>query len=262
MRRRTYLGFAGTALGTGLAGCTDTQDAEGTVQDRQTATPTDTSAGGDPTDTATETDTETDTKTETESPTPAGEPEIVLGDGALSKQEGSYSTDAWVDVTVTNEGQGASGQITLTAQWYDGNGDYIGDAIELLPTLRAGETWAARVYAYSDQEDIEGFELDGEFETDPPVAPEGLDLTESDLTVEDEEVTVTGRVANNTGEDVDYAEANARLITADGTILSGEFTNESDVPAGETWRFEVTWFTFKRTDEIDAHDVTLNGQIY
>jgi arylsulfatase A-like enzyme len=70
------------------------------------------------------------------------------------------------------------------------------------------------------------------------------------------------RLAAVTDDVLDYLEANGRLKTSDGTILSGEFTNETDVPEGETWRFEITWFTVDRTDQVDGHDVTLAGQIY
>ena len=69
------------------------------------------------------TKTETETETETETAESEGELDIQTSPGELSVDESGYSPETYVPAEVTNEGEGASGRITLAAEWYDENGD-------------------------------------------------------------------------------------------------------------------------------------------
>jgi len=263
-----------------VAGCSgggDTEDIEN--EDTPTETPVDTGSGegqdgGDtptptetttetPTDTPTETPTETPTDTPSPTPTPAADPDIVIQDSELVVDDSGFTTETYVMATVENQGDGRSGQITLTAQWYDENGDYLNDDSEYLPTLGPGETWEARVDALTDDEEIDDYELSGEFETDPPTPPEDVELLESEHQVNnDGDVTVTGRVENNTGDELGYIGAIALLYDDSGTVLSGDWTNETDIPEGETWRFTIDWLRMGRADAVAAHEAYLNATVF
>lgn len=279
MERRKFLSTV--AVGVALAGCgsDDTEtvdDQSGNSLDGGTQTdapdPTETAAG-EATDAATEsptptdaetptqspTETPTETRTPTGTPTPAGEPEVVIQESELVVDDSGFSTETHVAATVTNEGDSPSGQVVLTARWYDENGDLLDDSSARLPTLDAGETWAARVEALSDDERIDDFELEGEFEREPPQPPADVELVESELQTGEEDVTVTGRVTNNTGDELGYVEAIAKLYDDQGRVLSGNYTNETDIPADETWRFEISWVLFARADAVADHEALLSG---
>ncbi|MFC7142771.1 FxLYD domain-containing protein [Halosimplex aquaticum] len=270
MNRRQFLATVSTTTALGLAGCGDggtetVGGGDGGVEDTATQSPTPTPAdsgtgGSTPTQTPTETptDTPTETPSPTPSPTPAGEPNVQIVESELVVEEGQWSTDTYVAATVENQGDAPSGQITLTAEWYDSNGDFLDNANQYLPILRAGETWEAHVHALSDAEKIEDYDLSGEYESTPARPPENVEIVETSHEVSDDGgVTVTGRVANNTGEEINYLEAEALLYDDSGVVLSGDWTNQSGIPKDETWRFEIEWFQFDRAERVADHNVIL-----
>ncbi|WP_436924497.1 FxLYD domain-containing protein [Halosimplex amylolyticum] len=179
-------------------------------------------------------------------------------DSELVVDEGEYSTETYVAATLENQGDAPSGQITLTAEWYDSNGDFLDNDNKYLPILRAGETWEARVHALTDDEDIDDYELSGEYDPSPAKPPEDVEIVETDHEASnDGSVVVTGRVENNTGDEISYLEAEALLYDDSGVVLDGDWTNQSGIPEGETWRFEIEWFQFDRADRVADHDVIL-----
>jgi len=274
MHRRRFLALvtAGAVAGCGsdntetVGGGDDGDGADGTPTSNPTPTQTPQTSNNDSSLTETPTETPTDTPTETPSPTPtatpAGEPDVQIVDDELVIDEGEYSTDAYVVATVENQGEAPSGQITLTADWYDDNGDFIDNDKGYLPILRAGETWEAHVHAISDAEDVADYELSGEYETTPAEPPEDIEIVETEQKVSDDGgVVISGRVENNTGEEIQYLEAEALLYDDSGVVLDGDWTNESEIPEGETWRFEIEWFQFDRADRVFDHDVILTTRL-
>ena len=128
MRRRTYLTSIALATSAGLAGCAGEGGGNGSGNEGSTPSAE-------------------ETETETETAEPEGEPDIQTSPGELSVDESGYSPETYVPAEVTNEGEGASGRITLAAEWSNENGDYLDNDTEYLQTLAAGETWLARVDA-------------------------------------------------------------------------------------------------------------------
>ena len=267
MRRRTYLTAIALTTSAGLAGCTgegggnesgnESGEGEGTggTENEESTPPTEETE----TETRTETEAETETETETETAESEGEPDIQTSPGELSVDESGYSPETYVPVEVTNEGEGASGRITLAAEWYDENGDYLNSSNEYLQTLTVGETWLARIDAVTDDEEIDDYKLTTEIEEEPPQPPADVELLESELQTGEDEVSVTGRVENNTGDDLGYIEAIARVYDNEKRVLADEYTNETGLPEGETWRFSIDRLVRYRIDEVGDHDVLLSS---
>ena len=230
MRRRRYLAFGGALL-IGLAGCSESSDEIDDPQD----TPTENDGGGGGGNDATPEGTEEPTPTE-----PPGESDVQFGDRELITDDSGYSTEVYAEIIVENVGDGPAGQITVNVDWVDADGNYLDDSTGRLPSLEAGEVWVAQVSALtSDPEEIEDFEVSGEFEDSPPVAPEGMEVTESELEVGDYSSQISG-VAENSREDViDYVEAHGKIYDDQGRVIGGGYTNETEIPAGRNWAFEI-----------------------
>ena len=256
MRRRTYLTTIALTTSAGLAGCAgeDGENASGNEESTPPAEETETETA-----TETETETETETGTETETAESEGEPDIQTSPGELSVDESGYSPETYVPAEVTNEGEGASETITLTAEWYDENGDYLNDDSEYLQTLAAGETWLVRIGALTNDEEIDDYELTTEIDEEPPQPPADVELLESELQIGEDEMSITGRVENNTGDELGYIEAIARFYDDENRVLGDEYTSETDLPEGETWRFNIDRLILYPIDEVDDHDVLLNS---
>jgi hypothetical protein len=154
MERRGYLALVGSSITVGLAGCggTDQPDDETTTAPGGTQPGGDT-VGGDETTapeggeatTTTETTTEeptTEPQT-TETQTTATEPTTAPGDVSTVVIEGSIFAGGGpgagpgkhVEVTITNEGDAASGEVTITVEWYDENGTLVATSNETAPRL-------------------------------------------------------------------------------------------------------------------------------
>lgn len=267
MRRRDYLG-ALAALGA-LAGCTEeteTIEAEddaaggGGDEDTPTATPDAATPTAEPT--ATPTDEPTATPTDSPTSTPAGEADISIEEHELVTDDSGYSVDKWVATTVTNEGDAPSGDVKLSARWYNEDGDFLDDDTERFYTLGPGETWLARVsHLGTGTEDVADYELEGEYETEAPRQPDGVELVEDEMAIAEDDVTVTGRAENGTGEEVGYLEAIAKLYDDQGRVLTSYRTNETDIPADETWRFDISFRSFDRVDAVADHAVVLDATL-
>ncbi len=254
-------GFLSTAAAVAVAGCSSEGDTEsvGTPDDGGATSSTDSRDGASETDGG-ETDggsTRDDagaTESESES---SGAPSVEIVDHELVVDEGEFTTDVYVAATVENTGDAASGAVELSAEWYDGNGDYLDDSSAYLQTLGAGERWAARVYYLgTGAEDVDGHELSGEFDSEPATFdPVGLELLDHGMKSGEDEVVIEGRVENASGEEVSYVEAVGKVYDADGVVLGDEYTNATDLPVDETWSFEMSWLGRDRVADAADHAV-------
>jgi hypothetical protein len=160
MERRGYLALVGSSITVGLAGCggTDQPDDEtttapgGTQPGGDTVGSDETTApeGGEATTTA-ETTTEepttepqtTETQTTATEPTTAapGDVSTVVIEGSIFAGGGpGAGPGKHVEVTITNEGDAASGEVTITVEWYDENGTLVATSNETAPRLGPRET--------------------------------------------------------------------------------------------------------------------------
>ncbi|MDJ1433539.1 FxLYD domain-containing protein [Halostagnicola sp. A-GB9-2] len=237
MQRRDVLMGSGAAFSLILAGCAgdDAEDVEGGTRDDDNGTGDDNGSSG------------------------SADLEIV--DHDLVVEEGAFSTDIYVAATVENSGDEPSGDIELQADWYDSDGNYLDNDAGRLTSLEAGETWSARVYHHgSGTEDVEDYELEGEFDEDAHEPADGLTLADSTMEVRDDELVVEGEIENETGEEQSYVEIVAKVYDEDGVALGDEWTNVTDLRADETWAFDVEYFSAdirNRIDEAEDHDILI-----
>lgn len=256
--RRRVLAVVGAAA---LAGCGDDTETVADEADgggRVTQTPT--SVTGE---TPAESPAETGTGGPVGTDSPSGEAQVeftdheLVVDGDDSDGDGGGGTP-YVQATAENSGDAPSGRVTATITWYDGEQTRLGETTDALRTLGAGEVWLARVEPETNQEDVADYELNGEFDTEPPSAPEGVEVTESDLAVEGGDVLVAGTAENDSGGTIAYLEAIARLFDERGRVLDDQWTNESEVADGDDWSFEIEFPGYARADQVAEHGVVLN----
>lgn len=236
MHRRAFLSAAGLAS---FAGCL---------------------SGSEPIDTPERTEEpNTPAPTPESTPTPdRGEPEVVITDEQVKLSEGRFITTTYATGAVTNEGDAASGKINLSANWLDESGNLLGTDRETLVSLGAGETWAPRIqYIGNQPEVIASVNLSGEYGNEPPVAPDDVVLRDTRLQFGEDEIRVTGKVDNKTGEEVDYIEAHAKFYNGSGDVLSSWPVNQAPIPAGQTWAFEINATMEARADQIKNYEVLL-----
>lgn len=189
----------------------------------------------------------------------SGDPSVEIIEQELVSEEGEFSTNVYVDARVENTGDAASGMIELTADWYDGEENFLDNSTAYLQTLPAGEVWNAHVsHLGSSSGDVAAHELNGDFTLEPiNFSPDGLELVTDELLDGEDEVLVRGEVENNTGGEAGYIQAVATFYNADGEIITDNVVNVTDVPDGETWSFEVQMLAPNRAGEVDSYEVRI-----
>lgn len=239
MNRRKLLVGAGTSFTALLAGCTGSSDVEGGSRNGE--------------------DGESESSDE---PSESANLEIV--DHEMVVDEGQFSTDVYVEATVENTGEVPSGSVRLQIDWYNEDGNYLDNTTGRLTTLGVGETWSARVYHLgTGAEDIADYEIEGEFDEDTYEPPEGVSLVDSSMNVGDDglggqEVVVEGTIENETDEDQSYVEVVATIYDDSGNVLGDDWTNVTDLRAGETWAFNFTSFSSavrNRANQAADHNI-------
>ncbi|TYL38872.1 hypothetical protein CV102_10210 [Natronococcus pandeyae] len=169
----------------------------------------------------------------------------------------------YLAVTVENVGDVASGWITLETDWYDSRGDYLDTDLAHLGMLSAGKTWQARVYYDgSDATSVTDFTVDGRVDPDPLTVPGGLEVIESDVEIDGDDVVVTGRFGNDTGETQPNVDVIALLFDDEGVVLGDGWVNETDVPNGETRSFECVWDGRDRADDVADHTAIVTSSAF
>jgi len=68
---------------------------------------------------------------------------------------------------------------------------------------------------------------------------EGLVIEEHELVDEDFITQIEGVLRNDTGEEQSYIEVKSTVYDEDDVRINSFFTNTTDVPNGERWRFEI-----------------------
>lgn len=250
MDRRRYIGLLGVSVGAAVTGYTGRGENNATEKASGERTSLDEQRGTGP----------AEHEQETEEPE---EPEVVFGDSELLFDDSGLSLDAYAEVVAENIGDAASGQVKVESRWFDEDGNFLGDDTTYLPTLGAEETWIARVKALTvDAEDIERFEITGEFDKEQPRAPEGMTVKESELEVGEFSASIRGVAENSRDNEVSYVEAMAKLYDDEDQVIGGDWTNETDIPARTDWRFEIRLTQSDRPEEAVHHEVHLDSTAF
>ena len=239
MRRRRYLSVLGTATAIPWIGHVGAHQESDTEDDDFPCSPDDGAV-----------DTE------------GSDPEIQVRDRGITVEE-NFTTDTFVEATVENAGGAPSGRIDIEVGWYDADDNYLGDDRASLQTLGPGETWAAQVrHLGGDDDTIADYELEVEVDDDPPTAADDLVLEESEMRTTEDEVEIEGIIANETGDEVSYIEVIALIYDENCVVLGDEWTNETDVPAGESWAFDMTWLDRRRAEAAAAHRIVVTDSVF
>jgi hypothetical protein len=69
-----------------------------------------------------------------------------------------------------------------------------------------------------------------------------------------------GTAANNRSNTVSYLEANAKFYNSDGSILTTNWTNVTDLAAGESWQFELDSLLTDRTGQVESGEILLTTE--
>ncbi|ELY59845.1 hypothetical protein C491_05736 [Natronococcus amylolyticus DSM 10524] len=169
----------------------------------------------------------------------------------------------YLAATVENGGDVAAGWITLEVDWIDARDERLETDLAHLGTLGPGQSWQARAYySGSEPELIADYTLEGRADLEPLPVPSGLEVLESDVALEGEEVVVTGRFGNGTGEAQPNVDVIALLSDDAGTVLGDVWTNEADVPSGESRSFEGRCNGRDRADDVVDHEAIVTSSAF
>lgn len=261
MHRRNYLAVLGAGLLAGCGGSGDGGDSGGGG-----TTMTAEGAAEPPTDTAvaTEGSTPDEEATSTETVTPAAVVDLAV-DGVTTRQtEGTLYSGIVAEGSVTNAGNAPSSTAEATCDWFDGDGNYVASQPAFCETIGAGETWLPLFNPSMQVEDpsnLASAELAISGGQDPPsFNPQEIELTDTTLRASEEQALIRGTAANNRSNTVSYLEANAKFYNSDGSILTTNWTNVTDLTAGESWHFELDSLLTDRTGQIESGEILLTTE--
>lgn len=73
------------------------------------------------------------------------------------------------------------------------------------------------------------------------------------------DAVVTGHARNNRNETVDYLEAEVKFYADDTTVIGSEYTNVTELPAGDKWRFKTSYLSAYQgeSNRIESHTTHL-----
>lgn len=251
MKRRTLLSSTIVAV-VSVAGCAEetnrgmTDDGAGNADANGDAGGNDGGAGG-----------------ETGTPTDRPRPDIVFEEPSLITVESGYYAGPAGEVAVRNDGDAPSGVLIIFFDWLDENGEYIETSSLPVQTLAHDETMIARrrPLTVNDSERIEDVRIshDGGQEPAEGLHPDGVELVEDELHVSEEEVRVRGLALNNRDSEMEYLAAVAKVYDTDNRVLAIDHTDETDIGAGDNWRFEISKLdTVGRNGKVESSRVILS----
>lgn len=196
------------------------------------------------------------TQTTTSTTTTSSGADVSIEGSKLEKKETTYDTRAYILATITNEGDGISGELSVKGRFYDADDNLLDSTTGSLPYLKPGETWTSYLPYLDDGTKVKSHKIDGEYGTEAPrLEVEGLSVTNTKLTEGSVSANVTGTIENDLEEKADYLGAIARFWR-DDVIVSGGLDNITDVPAGENWSFEAGYMGYgDRWKEANDYDV-------
>lgn len=287
MDRRAFLATFLAGSTTVIAGCSsDGGDTPADAGTRTTATDTATSTGArtgttrtgsrtttrDRTTTATEPATAEPTPTETETaeptPTETQTPQVGLSveQSSLVEYEAYDETMLAVDGVLRNTSDRPLSYVEASAQFLDSSNTVIGESLTNLTPLLSGGGWKFRIDYYSEQDrpasDVESYQLFTDFRraSGVPGSP-NLDVTDSELVEKTEfgetSKAVQGTIRNTGDSSLEYVEANAQFLDADGIIVGSFISNTENLQSDQSWAFEVDYFSETGTPVSEVVDYNL-----
>jgi hypothetical protein len=91
-----------------------------------------------------------------------------------------------------------------------------------------------------------------------------MEVTESELEIGDYSAEITGVAENSREDEIGYVEAHAKIYDDQDRVIGGGYTNETDIPAGRNWAFNIRLSGRATTRAEDAanHVAFLDADIF
>ncbi|WP_137682856.1 FxLYD domain-containing protein [Haloarcula mannanilytica] len=189
---------------------------------------------------------------------------LEVGRSGLVEVDLGYDSIQMAEVAVTNTGGGIAGVATVTVDWFDANDDYLASTSVRTRGLRASETWLARASPSIDVDNddaIDSFEVSpGQARPTTAFGPEGVTVSNAQHRASSEEVIVRASATNTRDTQIDYLEFVGKVYNDADEVIGHYWTNETEVSAGETVRFEGNPNTNGRSGQVTAHEILLTTE--
>ena len=217
MNRRRYLATTGIGVLTAFAGCSSNGGNSDDGQD-----------SGDPND----------------DQTSSGPDVVLVEDTETTRSYGALGEVRVIDFVLENQGGARSGEVSVTVEWTDSEGNNDGEGFAGVATLGSGVRWngtAPRQGGSGEEpDDYEiSVDVDDELEEQPDISvtESSLETTEEDG---EEELVLRATATNDTGEDWDFVSVYVQLLNGQ-TLLVEAFDSVDNLDAGESWDFEIAF---------------------
>lgn len=270
MDRRRCLTAIGTAGASLIAGCSGGDGSSGGGNGGSGGNSTTGSGGGTTTagsTTGSKTTQGSETTQQTSDSTTTGTETSSNGDAASALEiSGTELEEGEFDIGVVGEIENTGDQrlayVEATATFRNDAGDVLDTTMTNLAGLESGQIWETYVPYLGDKSEVAEGELSisdavaGEI----PEPPDAVELLEDSLEPPADDFSgpkVTGRAENTGDSTIGYLEAAATFVAENGNVLGSGFTNVTDLPAGETWSFEIEFTSYSTEVSDDVSDYEL-----
>lgn len=132
--------------------------------------------------------------------------------------------------------------IEIQAQFHNDAGDILDTASNYFQGLTKDQTWNFYILSPTVDPPSGGDVVVAEATSDNPPSNPGAKVIESSLHEPRDEYSgpvLTARVKNTSGSKISYLYAQVKFLTDNGTALQSTSESIDDLPAGETWYFEI-----------------------
>jgi hypothetical protein len=226
MIRRRYLGVVAAGTISVFSGCSSGGDS-GDDQDPQNDSTMNDSTSG---------------------PTQQRDVDVVLDSAEWREDEEA------IELFVDNNGGDRSGTISLTVNWYDAEGNFLGYESFGVRTLGGDETWWFWFEPSIEWHPVDGFELFLDYSDRGLSTPQDVAIQESDF---GDDLLAEGIVENNQTQQ-SALEMIVPIYGENGRMLFAYSTSQDRIPANTNWRFQMPIQGYE-PDVIADHEFLLHS---
>jgi len=187
---------------------------------------------------------------------------LEIGRSGLVEVDLGYDTTQMAEIAATNTGDAIAGQASMTVDWYNDAGEYLASTTVTTRGLHPGETWLARA---DPGVDVDTDAAIADFEVSPGQArpgtgfgPEGVTISNAQHRASDQDVIVRATVQNTRDTELDYLAFVGKVYNDADEVIGHYYTNELDIKAGATLRFEGNPRTNGRNGQVTDHEVLVS----
>lgn len=159
-----------------------------------------------------------------------------------------------VELFIENNGQDRSGTISITAKWFDEQGNFLDYENLGVRSLGGGETWWFWFEPSVEWYQVDEFELVMEYDLSGLSVPENMALGQAEL---GNDLALTGIVENDRSQQ-SSVELVVPIYGENGRMLYAYSTSQDGIPANTDWRFILPIQGYERTSIAD-YEVLLHS---